>query len=169
MSTDYDRYRDPEKRRQYMKEYYQKHKEHLQEINKIPRKRYLDSEKGKAFRHACYIRYYSIASNRTKRALSERIKRTRIRVELLRLLGGKCCKCGFTDYRALQLDHINGGGTKERRSFPNQHTFVNYYWKNPELAKTVFQILCANCNFIKRYESQEVTSYDNYKEYMVVT
>ena len=27
----------------------------------------------------------------------------------------KCLKCGFSDRRALQIDHINGGGIKERR------------------------------------------------------
>lgn len=30
-------------------------------------------------------------------------------------LGGSCVKCSFLDSRALQIDHINGGGTQERK------------------------------------------------------
>jgi hypothetical protein len=38
------------------------------------------------------------------------------RQELIMVLGGHCIKCGFSDWRALQVDHTNGGGAKERRT-----------------------------------------------------
>lgn len=34
---------------------------------------------------------------------------------IYKVLGNKCCKCGFVDERALQLDHINGDGFKDRK------------------------------------------------------
>ena len=36
------------------------------------------------------------------------------RKEMIKLLGNTCIKCGFSDIRALQVDHINGGGSNER-------------------------------------------------------
>lgn len=31
-------------------------------------------------------------------------------------LGGKCIYCGCTDYDALEINHINGGGNKESKT-----------------------------------------------------
>lgn len=75
--------------------------------------------------------------------------------ELLSLLGGKCCRCGFADARALQFDHINGGGCAEIRKSGNRR---HYYRKLlREMAQGVYrvQVLCANCNWIKRHENTE--------------
>jgi len=80
--------------------------------------------------------------------------RRRIRIKALQALGGKCARCGFDDWRALQIDHINGGGTRERRN--RKQGTISYYLeiiKNPD--KNKYQILCANCNWIKRYEERE--------------
>jgi hypothetical protein len=73
--------------------------------------------------------------------------------KLLDLLGNKCVKCGFIDSRALQIDHIHGGGHKEL-SKGNESMYRNYL-KNPDLAKSELQVLCANCNQIKRAEQRE--------------
>src|SRR5258708_35432765 len=40
--------------------------------------------------------------------------RQRLRMDIITPLGGECIRCGFTDWRALQVDHVNGGWTKER-------------------------------------------------------
>lgn len=63
------------------------------------------------------------------------------------------CKCGYTDIRALTIDHINGGGRQERKRIGSNSVFYNYLIKNnfPE----GYQILCANCNTIKRIENNE--------------
>lgn len=67
------------------------------------------------------------------------------------LLGNQCRQCGFSDVRALQVDHIVARGhTKEKR---NQAYF--HYWqrvlKSLQAGEERFQLLCANCNWIKRY------------------
>lgn len=87
-----------------------------------------------------------------------RLKREQMKAELFKKLGNKCKRCGFSDTRALQIDHINGGGTKEHKAM-TWYTFRNYLLNLPEseLFKN-YQILCANCNWIKRHEEKEIGS-----------
>jgi len=68
--------------------------------------------------------------------------------------GKKCCKCGIEDFRVLQFDHINGGGRKELEE-KGYNMMIIEYIKNPKLAKKNIQILCANCNWIKKHENNE--------------
>ena len=49
----------------------------------------------------------------------KRIQREK-RLLVLSKLGGKCCRCGFDDPRALQIDHVNGDGYKEREGRKHQ-------------------------------------------------
>lgn len=66
------------------------------------------------------------------------------------VLGSVCAHCGFSDKRALHIDHIEGGGSEDRKK--NSHVqFMQKVAKNP----IGFQILCANCNWIKRVENGE--------------
>jgi hypothetical protein len=76
--------------------------------------------------------------------------RAKKRTLLLDFLGGKCVRCGFTDYRALQIDHIDGGGLKELKEIGNHGVYKNAYI-HPEK----YQVLCANCNWIKKVENKE--------------
>jgi len=89
-----------------------------------------------------------------------RITFRKSREMLFHVLGQHTCvKCGFYDKRALQFDHINGGGTKEHKTtFLNRRImFYVYYVLHPELAQRTLQVLCANCNMIKRMEKREDT------------
>ena len=75
------------------------------------------------------------------------------RVKCIEILGGKCSKCGFSDIRALQIDHVNGGGQKEIKKIGSYKMYQNII-ENEDVRKN-YQILCANCNWIKRYENKE--------------
>jgi len=77
------------------------------------------------------------------------------RIVTLIELGNKCCKCGFDDVRALQIDHIHGGGTKETSSMST----VAFYKKVIKEKGVNYQLLCANCNWIKRCENNETKGY----------
>lgn len=78
------------------------------------------------------------------------------RVVLIQSLGGCCVKCGYTeDIRALQLDHINGDGYKDRREKGKCGKVYRYYVKNIDEAKEVLQVLCANCHAIKSIENRD--------------
>ena len=87
-----------------------------------------------------------------------------IRIKALVTLGGKCVKCGFTDYRALQIDHIEGGGHKEILKHRKQ-----MYGRiaRGEHDKTKYQLLCANCNWIKRYEKNEAGIRSDYNQLLI--
>lgn len=58
---------------------------------------------------------------------------------------------GCTDYRALQIDHVRGGGRKEIDKW-GQGAFLFSALHN---TTGKYQLLCANCNWIKRFERGE--------------
>jgi len=102
----------------------------------------------------------SVTTVAWKRANPERSRssnnrsRERIKAELLALFGGKCCRCGFSDPRALQLDHIDGPG-EDRRSLYRGGSRLYAAILRGERDPSLFQLLCANCNWIKRHEQNE--------------
>ena len=78
-------------------------------------------------------------------------KRKEIRMKVLNKLGGKCVKCDFSDWRALQIDHIKGGGHEKS----NTATYYEILKMSETEARQKYQCLCANCNWIKRCDNKE--------------
>jgi len=88
--------------------------------------------------------------NRVKRAKQAKARYYEKRLKVLLHYGnGKiaCIKCGFSDTRALSIDHIHGGGLQHRRHVIKGYTLALWLWKHglPE----GYQTLCMNCQFIK--------------------
>lgn len=80
----------------------------------------------------------------------------KFRSKVRHLLGDKCKHCGITDTRVLQIDHINGGGYREMRDKGWSSGNVLPYLKHIlSVGGQGYQLLCANCNWIKRYEQKE--------------
>ena len=79
----------------------------------------------------------------------------RNRRKILETMGGKCTRCGETDWRCLQIDHINGGGCRYSKTHNGRTVYNNaiagYIIEHTE----EYQLLCANCNWKKRYENNE--------------
>lgn len=83
------------------------------------------------------------------------------RAAALEALGGKCVRCGFSDARALQFDHVNGDGFRDYKKVNGRrvrrHRSLGTVYKqiaeNAEPGR--YQLLCANCNWIKRDEEGE--------------
>ena len=91
--------------------------------------------------------------NKEKKRLAFKAYRLRLRMKVVELLGGKCKRCGFEDARALQVDHINGNGRNEKLSVTkmySKHIIDSIVNKEGR-----YQLLCANCNWIKRTENNE--------------
>ena len=65
-------------------------------------------------------------------------------------LGSVCVQCGFGDSRALQIDHVRSNGSEERRVL----TPTAIYKRVLEVPAD-YQLLCANCNYIKRATANE--------------
>ena len=92
-------------------------------------------------------------NNKEKRLFWSKRIRIKKRQEFLQKMGGKCVKCGFSDWRALQVDHINGGGGKEIKTIGS--SYPRYYKKILADKDGKYQLLCANCNWIKKDENNE--------------
>ena len=126
-----------------------KNKEKVKEIQRIWRKK--NPEKMKILRKK-YKMTHREKIKQLQKAHYERVKR-----QLFDLWGNKCKRCGFSDKRALQIDHIKGGGTQERRE--KKITTSQSFWaiviKSVLEKENKYQLLCANCNWIKRVENKE--------------
>jgi len=85
-----------------------------------------------------------------------RISAERTRTRALMLLGGKCEVCGINDSRCLQIDHIAGGAYREPKQIRSGTGLNREVLRNPFR----FQLLCANHNWIKRFENKEARQRD---------
>ena len=88
-------------------------------------------------------------------ALKQRRALAKLRAEVLALMGGCCVRCGY-EGTALQIDHVNGGGHQER--LREAHTTTLRKIRNRLKADGKYpdyQLLCANCNWEKRYAERE--------------
>lgn len=69
----------------------------------------------------------------------------------------KCARCGESRLPCLSIDHISGGGLKHRRSIGinsgGGSTF--YRWLRNNCFPEGYQVLCMNCQYIKRNENKE--------------
>jgi hypothetical protein len=81
-----------------------------------------------------------------------------LKKEILTYYGnGKCAcvHCGYSDIRALSIDHISGEGRKHRRELGYIGGIIFYYWLKRNNFPEGYQTLCMNCQWIKRRENGE--------------
>ncbi|HZU04228.1 MAG TPA: HNH endonuclease signature motif containing protein [Ktedonobacteraceae bacterium] len=71
----------------------------------------------------------------------------KLRQSAIEALGGACVLCGYTDIRALEIDHITPIRNSKNR-IDNPSLFMSIVRGNTEN----LQVLCANCHAIKTYE-----------------
>lgn len=118
-----------EKRIAYARKWQAEHKERVREIHKKSQRK-----------------------NYPKYVKTRQISYYKRRGEIIKKLGEKCKRCGYNqDIRAFQFDHINGNGAEDRRRLDRRLGYHKHILAN--LSK--FQLLCANCNQIKRMENKE--------------
>lgn len=106
----------------------------------------------------CSLRFHKewVKANPAK-AYAHKLKDTeRIRENVRNQYGRKCAKCGFDNVRALQIDHIKGGGLEEKRRIGT----IGIYRRALRFPLE-YQLLCANCNILKLYnEKEHIRRYD---------
>jgi len=91
------------------------------------------------------------------------------RREAVKLLGNKCSLCEINDYMVLTIDHINDDPendpfrTKPRRIQTKAKELVKWIIDNPDNAIERLQVLCWNCNNLKRYYRNEYNKRMNSK------
>ena len=97
------------------------------------------------YKHRNKIEYQKYVRNRVKK----------MRMELFYILGGPVCvNCRYQeDWRVLCFDHIRDDGREDRLLHNlNGYSFYLFYINNPEIARANLQVLCCNCNQIKKYD-----------------
>lgn len=86
--------------------------------------------------------------------------RQRMKDEIYSLLGNACRRCGFRDPRALQIDHVNNDGYVTRQREQSSYRRAKKILEELKAGITGrYQILCANCNWIKREMVREVAQH----------
>jgi hypothetical protein len=93
--------------------------------------------------------YYSV--NRTKILARLKKNHQKIRSEVISYYSKgslKCACCGETENMFLCIDHIEGGGYKDRRFRCGTQL---YRWLRKNSFPTGFQVLCHNCNLAKGF------------------
>ena len=134
----------PHKSKEDQKKYREEHKERIRETN---RKYHETHKESLAAYNAAYRLNHGQEIN--KKNVERRFHR---RMQIIEILGGKCNwpGCDWSDYRALQVDHINGGGHVEIRKIGFDGVIRNVLNGN-----SGYQLLCANHNSVKRHENGE--------------
>jgi hypothetical protein len=60
-----------------------------------------------------------------------------------------CACCGVNELEFLAIDHIEGGGGKQRKRLKEEGEGDFYHWLIKEGFPTGYQVLCHNCNWSK--------------------
>lgn len=85
--------------------------------------------------------------------------RQKTKLDAFALFGSVCQRCGFKDHRALQLDHkTRPNGRYDSKNFLHGTVLCRALLKGT-VDVDDYQLLCANCNWIKKTENNEVGLY----------
>ncbi len=140
-------YKDREKQKEYQRNYQRQWREN-------------NREKIKGYWQKFYYTHQNEVLTRKRRQQQQNEQTYEIRarrhhrskIEILRRYSGeypKCAYCGENRYECLQIDHINDDGCKERKITGGGENFYAWLKKQPYQPDR-YQVLCANCNVIKR-------------------
>lgn len=74
-----------------------------------------------------------------------------LRKEVIEAYGSICACCGEYRWQFLTLDHPKGDGQKDRAKHRNI-TGQIYGWAKKNGFPKIYQLLCMNCNWVRRYD-----------------
>jgi hypothetical protein len=113
----------------------------------------------KRAKRAAYARRWRREHPEQSRAIDKRRKKPeninpyvrasnrRLRLEVLYHYGTKCACCGVDHFEFLVIDHIDGGGKKQRREQGLSGSYALYRWLRRNNYPPGYRVLCHNCNF----------------------
>jgi len=87
-------------------------------------------------------------TNRVRILAQRKSHRDSLRLKALEHYGLKCACCGESTPVFLAIDHIHGGGTKQRKETGRSSSGFHYWLQKHGYPKE-FQTLCHNCNWAK--------------------
>ena len=91
---------------------------------------------------------------RMARRLPANVLTRKWRMRVLSLLGNPCVSCGIADTRVLAIDHVNGGGSRDKRMGTGAH-YQRMLVKEIQAGSTDYRLLCHNCNWIAFLEREK--------------
>lgn len=106
--------------------------------------------------------YKDIEKQRKFDRLWKRNKRVRSRLKVIDLLGGKCIDCSNSDFRVLEIDHIEP--IKRDRSIKTKldsGALLTRGLLSGKYKMSSVKLRCANCHKIKTF--QERVKYKNWR------
>lgn len=91
-------------------------------------------------------RYYE--AHRYELLDKQKLRDFRYREAALNAYGGLCACCGEDNYEFLAIDHIEGGGVKQRKElFGSNSSSTRFYrWLAQQGFSSGYRVLCHNCN-----------------------
>jgi len=92
------------------------------------------------------MRRYRVENPEKHRKMSRDAK-AKLKEQLFEMYGHTCAVCGFSDKRALTLDHINQNGNEERKALGERGVYRRAL---AEYRPDEYRTLCMNCQFIER-------------------
>jgi len=122
--------------------------------------------------HLLKLRHERYLRQREEESKKSYEKFRSLREEIIKLLGGKCVNpfnllphpdwCN--NYACLQIDHVHGNGYIERKENKYPYKTLKVILEKVKNGSTDYQLLCANCNWIKRVEKKETNRKILFKE-----
>ena len=99
---------------------------------------------------------YHLNKSRISKRKSDKINGLILKTECFQHYGNKCSCCGETILEFLTLEHENGQGNKHRKAlFGHNVGGVHMYrWLKNNNYPEGYIILCMNCNWAQRYNTQ---------------
>lgn len=123
------------KHREYARK---KWRENIEESRRLRRERWA---KDREHNRKISREYYQKNIEHCKKLARDYAKNLRLKV--IEGYGGKCSCCGESHNEFMALDHVNGGGTQERK---RTHVHTLYRKVIKENFPPEYRILCHNCN-----------------------
>lgn len=139
-------YKDPVKKRENQRERRRRYKERHPERLRDAHRRWCERNRDR--KNELQRGYVDRHRENVNRAQSEDYHGCRL--ALFSILGFVCVGCGCVDHRVLEFDHVHNDGGEDRRRFNGMRSFYVHYAKHPEEAASKLQVLCRNCNWLKR-------------------
>jgi hypothetical protein len=142
----YHVYNKTEKGQAIQRSNYQRHRERRLAMAAVRRAAIMSDPE----RHAKQTAYYRKwrAANKDKCDKAHKRLNARLRDEALNAYGRKCKCCGESFAEFLSFDHVNGGGSRQRKTDRAMRSNI-HRWLRDHNYPADFQLLCMNCNWAK--------------------
>lgn len=151
-----------QEKKDYDRDYYQKNKKEIDKRHRDYNEKNKEKCKARMKKNSRihYERYRKEVI--VKSARRNKIKTIEIKKKIFKLFGNKCANPFninhgefLSEIRCLQIDHVNGGVTKERAKSKSTVKYYELILEKIKAGSKDYQLLCANCNWIKRTTNNE--------------